>query len=481
MALGRAGAGNVNESMLNIDTLRDLLDMFNSMPIFDVASRSFLSMVLGEAFTFSIPAIGLVSSPEINKIIQAHWMPWLRSVYYTCKLLGICPYYFEKTVDGLHQIPVVPDLDMGYITVTVTEKHKIEYRFYWNHGIQPELEKNMLWIQTENRPTISGELRSPLVKLLPNYRSLRKLQRAQDIAATQAAKPVHVMEFVPTARMGTDDNLAHLQADFGGAAGITKARRDAMREHEIRVRTSNLYRSMREAQEQNLQQSTTQQTLWTDAPQDLLEEMDAGFANRVVALREGYKYTQAAKPTLVADYYAAEKEFNVIAASLMDFALELLQATSSSRVQNVEGAARFENDRVKEQTAFFTNIIRSALVIAYRDQFVQVMEDARNWRITRLHGDPANVAYLFPELDVQVDMTTSSVASYDELRDMLYDGIMTQKDFASHAYRAKNLPIEQMVTRAWPDNVPKERLVRPEKPTDAVAKSTKPPKKKAKK
>jgi hypothetical protein len=475
-----AAGGGVNEIQINTETLKDLLDMLRTRPIFDVASRSFLSMVLGEAFTFSIPAIGLISNKEMEKVIQAFWMPWLRQVYLTCKLLGICPYYFEKTVDGMHNIPIVPDLDMGYITVSVTEAHKINYKFYWSHGIQPEEETNMLWILTENKPTMAGELRSPLVALLPNYRSLCKLQRAQDIAATQSAKPVHVMEYTPSSRTATDDNLAHLPADFGGAAGITRARRDAIREHEIRTRTNNLYRSMREANAQNLQQSTTQATLWTDSPMDVMEEMDAGFANRVIALREGYKYTQSAKPTLVGDYYAAEASFNIIAAAVMDFALELLQATSSSRAQNVEGAARFENDRVKEQTNFFITVLKSALVIAYREQFTQVMEDARNWRITRLKGDPGNVAYLYPELDVEIDLSSSTVISYDELRAMLYDGLITQDTFGHHALKSKNMPMEQYAGKDWPDNVPRERLIKPE--TDNADKKTAaPPRKKIKK
>jgi hypothetical protein len=468
------GSTQSEEKPLDEDTIRDLLDMYHSVPVIKVARKSFLSMTLGEPFTFSIPAIGLESNKDMEKIISAFWMPWLRTVYDWVKLFGICPYYFKKTKgEKPHMIPVVPDIQLGYITVVVNTAHELEYKWYWSHGTHTEQETKMLWVITEDHPSCSGQLNSPLVSLLANYRSLKKLQKSQDIACTQAARPVHLMEYTPNARTANNDELTHLVADFGKAAGITKARRDQMRNQEIRVKTAELYKQLQETHNANTVNSTVSQTLWTDTSAQVLEEMDNGFASRVVALRPDFHYKAAQAPVLVADFYAAESQFNLMAAAIMDFSMELLQPAGQSRSQNVEGAQQFENNRIQETTSFFRAILQPALVIAYRDQFSETMEMAHNWRLSKLKGDPNNAAVLFPELDVVVDLSGSTVNGYDDMRAMWYDGIMTQKDFAETVYKQRNMPSEQIVTLPYPDGVPKERLVRPEK--DDAEKKTKPP------
>jgi hypothetical protein len=87
-------------------------------------------------------------------------------------------------------------------------------------------------------------------------------------------------------------------ADFGKAAGIAKARRDQMRSEEIRVRTSEMYKQMQAAQMANMNKTSASPISWTDSNADYLEEIDAGFDNRVVVLRPGYKYTHAQAPTI---------------------------------------------------------------------------------------------------------------------------------------------------------------------------------------
>ncbi len=391
------GANRSEEISLDEGTIQDLLSMYNNVPIIKIARKSFLSMTLSEPFTFSIPAMGIVSNKDMEKIIQSFWMPWLRTVYDWVKLFGICPYYFKKTKGNKqHNIPIVPNIELGYITVVVNKEHELEYKWYWSHGTSTEQETKMLWIITEDKPDKNGRMRSPLTSLLPNYRSLLKLQRSQDIASTQAARPVHLMEHTPNAKTANNDELTHLVADFGKAAGITKARRDQMRNQEIRVKTAELYKQLQETHNANTMRSNMQATLWTDTSETLLEEMDAGFSNRVVALRPDFHYKAAQAPTLVGNFYEAEAAFNMVASATMDFSLELLQATGQSRSQNVEGAQHFENNRIQETTSFLRGILQPALVIAYREQFTQGMDDARNWRIETLKGDPNNVACLYP-------------------------------------------------------------------------------------
>src|SRR5690606_16812488 len=106
-------------------------------------------------------------------IIERHWMPWLRQVYDWVKMIGICPYYFEKPAGQKeHQVPIVPDIELGYITVFVNKRHKLDYKWYWNHGHEQGHAKNMLWVITDHAPTKTGALKSPLASLLSQYRTI---------------------------------------------------------------------------------------------------------------------------------------------------------------------------------------------------------------------------------------------------------------------------------------------------------------------
>lgn len=434
-----------------------------------MAQKAFLSMVLSEPFTFSIHAIGIDSNHDMQKIIEGKWMPWLRAVSGWINYAGIAPYYMCD-MNSQHPYPECPDWDMGYITVEMLDNHKHKWHYYWSHGIKPEEERNMYWIVSEDHPSSDGTINSPLSSLLPAYRSLIKLRNAQDVGVSQAVRPVHVMEFTPSHKNDGGDNLTHLVADFDKAAGIGKARRERMQQEEIRVKTAELYRQLSATQQANTIKSTVQPTMWTDTPQDLLEEMDSGFSNRVVALRPDFKYTQAARPSLLADYGKAEHEFNVMAAAVMNFALEMLQPTGRSQANANKSAMQYHNERIKEQTSFFRSITQPALVLAYRKQFAQTMEDARNWRINRLGGDPQKVAYLYPELDVEVSFSNSSMSIDDELRSYWQqDGIISQETYAKYALSNKNIPLEYM------------KLTTPEwmKPKEGSA-APKPPKKKPK-
>jgi hypothetical protein len=467
------------ETAFNEAQVHDLAEMHRDVPAIQLARLSFISKCLSEPFTFSIPAIGLDSNKDMEKIVSAYWMPFLRKVFDWVIVFGVCPYYLDKpreTID--HKVPVVPDVEMGFATVSIDDRHRVRYRWYWTHGTTTLEEKNMLWVTTECSPTIDGHIRSPLASLLPNYRALLILRASQSIVATQSARPVHIIEHVSgKGATQQSDDLVQLTADFSGkAAGISRARREQARQQEIRMRTAELHQHLRQQQMHNTARTTMQQALWTDTGNDLLEEMDAGFSNRVVTLRPDYTYKQAATPTMAGDYYEAEKQFNLYAAAIMGVALEKLTPTGTSRTQNVEGADSFESERIRANVAFFASVAQSALVIAYRDWFKEAMDGVRQWRVQSLHGNPQNVAFLEPELDVQVDMSISSNQSYAVLKNMHADGLIQKQTFGEHALKGVNMPRELLHVSDWPDRVAKELLVGPAK--DPAAVGSKPSKKK---
>lgn len=470
------GVGIPEEVELDCDVLADLRRMYHSMPSIKIARESFLSMTLCGPFTFSIPKLGLHSNQDMNVLIERFWMPWLRQIYDNMKILGICPYYFEKHHD--HLVPVVPPLDLGTISVKVTPKHKLEYTWRWNHGFETSEEKKMLWIIGDHAPGRSGVIRSPLASLLPYYRTILVLQQSLEIASTQCAQPTHIVEYHPSQATAKNDDLTQLVATFGEkAAGMSKARQEAARAHEIRVRTAELIKQTQAMQDSNSIRSggiQNKQLMWTDIPRDVAERMDSGLATRMFPLRPDFKYISPQKPSIVTDYHQHLQSFNMMAAAIMDFSMELIMPTGSARTQNIAGSERFENERIKEGLNFFTSVTQIALVVAYRKQFEKTFEDAKRWRINNsIHGDPTAIAEMYPELDVQVDMSCTPFLQYSELKEMWMDGLMDKETFAQHSFHMRSLPHEQINIRDWPDRLPKELLVKPTNPT-------KPPKKKSK-
>ena len=102
------------EVPIDQEAMSDVLHMYRNVPAIRVARDTFLSMVLCGPFTVSIPKLGLKSDTDMNRMIERYWMPWLRSAYDWMKMYGVCPYYFVRPKgQDLHQIPKVPDVELG--------------------------------------------------------------------------------------------------------------------------------------------------------------------------------------------------------------------------------------------------------------------------------------------------------------------------------------------------------------------------------
>lgn len=465
------------ENTLDYESIADIEKMYHSMPSIMIARESFLSMVLPAPFQVHIAKLGLKSNHDFDAIVMRYWMPFLRKVYDYRKMLDLIPYYFER--HGEDEVPVVPRLDLGSISVSVTKKHKLKYTWRWSHGFQQEEEKKMYWIVGDHAPGRDGSIRSPMASLLPHYRTLLVLQRSLEIVSEQAARPTHILEYRPSPTTARNDDLTTLVANFGEkAAGMSKARQEAARSHEIRVRTAEMIKQMQGMQESNILNSggvASKKLLWTDLTSDVAERMDAGLTTRMFPLRPDYHYVSPQKPTLVGDYQVHLQAFNNMASAVMDFSMELIQPTGSARTQNIKGSERFENERVKETMAFFSSVVKDAFIIAYEKDLKDTFEGAKRWRMRG--GDPHDVAEMYPELDVEINMSCTPFVDYDGLKQMWTDGIMPKEAFAGHAFRMRSLPAEQMDVREWPDKIPREMLVKETKDKQSI---TKPPKKKKK-
>ncbi len=463
------------ELELDPPTVRDINELFYEWPMCTMARDNSLAMAAPDTFTFEIPVLQVRSNEAMDVVIRARWMPWLRVLDDWINQFGICPVRFEMY--GEHAVPVTPDLEMGYITVQASKSHKPVYKYYYSHGsVANELAKDMLWVLSDHPPTIDGCIRSPLRSLLGSYRSLCKLGKNRDIVATQRARVVHLIEATGDQRSAFNDNLTGLTATYAKAAGVGKERREAARETEMIQQQQRLLASINRAGSNASKGGRV--TLWTDAHEDVLEEMDAGFTDRVIPIRQGHTYKSATMPELVGDYDAAAARFDMQVAALMGFSLELLAPTGAARSQNTDAAIRFVNDRARQKNAFFISVLKPLLLLAYKKQFKDVLDHATNWRNMRLNGDPTRVMELMPDVDVIVSMPMTSMVTDEQAYVMRDAGIITQDVMGRHVFRNHGLSDADRVNLQWPDNVPRERLVKPQQePATKKAKTKKPAKK----
>jgi len=456
---------NVSEVRLNENAVRDLVTIYRTTPVIKVARNAIMSMVLCGPFAFSIPKLGIVQTNDMDTIIQHFWMPWLRKVFDWYKMFGICPYYLERpNSKSSHQVPVIPDVEMGYITVSVDKRHRKRFRWYWDHGTTASEEKRMLWIVGDDSPTIDGTIQSPMASLVIAYRSLMILRGSQDDAAVQSAHPPHVFEYHPPKSASGNDDLVHMNAQFGPkAAGVARVRQNEMESREMRIRRSELFQQLKDTFRKNRGMDPAAKKgrmLWSETSEDVMIRHNPGLFERGVPLPADYKYTSVTKPTLVADVEKAATAFNMMAAAVMNFPLEMILPTGHARAQNIQGSLRFVNEGIKEWLAFFTSVAQTALVIAYKAEFDTIMSEAKRQYVNRRGGDPWDVAQLYPEIDVKVIMQCTPIMSYQELSQMHMDGIMKKEDFAAHAFHMRALPKSEISITMWPDMVSKELLIK---------------------
>jgi hypothetical protein len=454
---------NQNECSLCKEQVYDINKMWNEIPSIRIAAETTLSLICSTPFTFTIAKLGLVSNKDTEKIIIRHWIPWQKGVYINCKKWGVCPYYFVKPEgQNDHQVPVIPDFNLGYITVYTTDDHRVKFKWYWSHDMQVDKEeKKMLWIETENAPNPDGTLKSPLSSLLSQFRTILILQKSLETASAQCANPTHVLEHHPPGGSAQNDNLTQLVANFGEkAAGLSKQRQELARASELRVRTAELIKQTHQAHERNSGMAfNRKRIMFTDLDEEAMARMDSGWDTRVIPLAQDWKYTQTARPTVVAELEKHMTAFNTDASAIMDFAREMIQPMGSARTQNVRGGERFINERVEGQKNMLRGHTHTALIIAYRRQFEVAFNEAKAWVTNRQGGDPQKIANMCPDLDVQVEMACTPIFTYEDVKQMWIDGIMSKETFAHHAFRMKSLPHDQIHVTTLPDKLPKDQVI----------------------
>lgn len=425
-------SSQVYDVALDQPTLDVIYDMYYHDPVLVNARLSVLATVLHQPFTFSIPALRLNSSKDMEQVIERHYMPWAREAFGWFKIAGVIPYWIDQV--GPHPVPRSPEFKHGIIKRVWKPRAPPQFKWFWVNDQMGE-DKRVKFIIGSHYPDVDGAIRTPLVSLVRLYRSGVRILEAQDVAVTQCARPVHLMERRPGHQTGhaTNDHLSQMTADFGArAVGLSRARRDEARVYEERQKQQSVTNALRaqEARQRNVGVGTLRKVLPTDTDHMLRSESDTGFGTRLFALPEDHVYREGSRPTMAIHYHDFQRNFNVLAAALMDFPMELLQPTSgTARTQSYRGAERFENDRIRELTNFFRTIFQTVVVDAYRPQFEKAMRNTT----------------LEPTLDVEIHMSVSSNIDDEVLRRLHFeDGLLSQESMGKYLLRNHNIPLHEM-------------------------------------
>lgn len=454
---------------LNRAAYKDLIRMSTTIPVFNYAHATLSSMLFSEPFTFEIKKLNMVSTQDAQQHISEFWMPHLPKIILWHDFVGLIPVYLKDVGPGM-RVPRFPDMTQGEITVKEnTKTHEKQFFWFWKNrsiddGDLNKPDPNVYWIRTRYEPSVDGEICSPVMSLLEPFRSLEYARLAQDKIVQYEANPLHGLEHVPSKVTAQNDNLEGYNASFGDVAAVVQQRKQAARDKQVNQSMETAFERMIKHKTQINGAKKPVPLFWTDLPDELMRRMDTNFPERCVPITEGLKYVNVARPKLVVDYDAKLEKFNKEASVVLGFALEMVFPTGSSRVQNFRGAQQFTLDRVKQMTSFLRPVIRNLLIMCYKDS-INAMFDEENEKLVKKRkqsstNDVEEQFLLYPYLDIEVDLMTSTIADTDQMRALWLDGGVDKDYYVEHALRNLNIPPEQKRTYMWPDQVPRELLIK---------------------
>lgn len=269
---------------------------------------------------------------------------------------------------------------------------------------------------------------------------------------------------------------------------MVQERAEALRTQKLRIRTDQLVSQLVSSYVQNTNvrnaYGTASSTLFSENPKDAWERNNLGLMDRSIPLNPDYTYKAPAKPAVLADLEKISQRFAAAAASIMDFPLEMVQPVSAARASNVQGNLRFVNERIKDALVFFEQVTKRAFLVSYGRMVQQSLDDVvRTARILSRKSDldAYDIVDLHARSETHVEMSCTPIVSYDELKKVWMDGMMTKDTFAKHAFHMHSLPHEDINVTDWPDGVPKELLVKSQSvKKEGFAAAVRPPKKKPK-
>jgi hypothetical protein len=451
------------EYELEPTVMADIWNMWRDTPFFLMGRDAFIASTLRSPFTFSVPRIGVTSSDELAAVIELHWMPWLKDVYDWVKMFGICPYKMEPLRKTSHLVPVVPKYGTGRIVTFVDKRGQQQFSWYWLNTAEQKPDPHMLWITWDHPPSITGEIRSPIVTLLDDWRTLKIMRNALERANTVGPNPQHILEYHPSKNNTGDDDLITFEAYGEKSAGLVLDAQERLFARKTHIRTSDLMNTFNQYRNKRMSDRPSLPLLMSETDRERWDRENPDFFTNTVPLKPDFRYVAAARPQIFGDYERAQQGFALRAAAVMDFPLESIMPVGSVRGKNETGNTQYMHSKIRAALGFFKTIIRNAIVLAYQKDIQGKLDEAVDMKrqlYSRRGLDPQNVIQLYAHLEIEVELNTAPIVSIKDLDMLQNSGYMTKETAGRYIFDLAGLPPEDLfITETAPPPPEKKQRV----------------------
>jgi len=353
-------------------------------------------------------------------------------MYIWLNYVGVFPYYFRKIRGTVHSRPVVPPLHSGYISTYMTSQHEQKFEWTWYEG---GIDTKFHFITGLYSPDVKGDLTVPAVSLFDPFDLLQEAESAQRQVWYAQSHPQHILEYRPTNASLKEVETFQQFMTGERAMGINPKETHKLRTVKIRDATG----SIRRAVQENVRRQQGQgRHLWQSAKEaeQEWEKKNAALLDRIIPLDADFVYKAVPAPRLEANILEMRNQIERQAASMMDFPIEPFSATTKRFKAQSENDLRFLNERVKTWINLIEEETQKALLLVYGDFIQTTLNKARSLTNTE--------RVFLAAAELKVEMQCTPITTWDELVKYVDRGIMSDEDFAMHAYRLKALPVTQI-------------------------------------
>lgn len=427
------------ETQIIVSEVQDVFEIYHKHPYIKTTRDAFMSMTL-----HSPPVVtfhrgkgkGTEEDPteELKLILKMYYVPFLENIYDWIKTVGVCPWYFETIRDTGHRVPIVPPVGSGYIVTLLNDKHKQEFRWYWNDG--GKYDRKMYFEKKDHVPTLNGSLTSPISSLLQEWKTLKVIRQSTELVAYRQARQQHVFEYHPPRNQVGDDNITTLESFGEKIAGGVMMAQERLQDAKITVRTDALYRAMLETSSANRGMQRTFGVgpfLRSEEQGEQWERENASVIDYALTMKPDFSYKPVPTPKLDIKLQEISQRFDHASSAVMDVPLQMID--SSGRVSsNMQGIMRFVNERIKEWLSFFEQVTKKVFLLSYG----KILEES-------IQRQPYKMIQQFTtDQSIEVHIPVTPVATYGDLKQAYTDELYKKETFAEHAFNSLGLPKEDI-------------------------------------
>jgi len=419
---------------LDEEMIKKIMHLRQNVAVIKASEKSFLSLLVQCPMQVKLKSFNVKQTKELDILLTRDWQEWHRQMYIWINTFGVFPYYFRKIRGTIHYRPVVPSMKSGYISSYLDANKEQQFQWTWTEG---EEDGKFHFITGTYKPEIDGTLNVPLTSLVGPYETLQEAVKAQKLVWYAQSHPQHILEYKPTnASLKEIDTFQEFMTGEQ-IMGINPKRVKELRTVKIRNATESIRRVVRNNVLEQ-QKSLRGGYMFSD-PREAeanWEKKNAALLDHIVPLDADFVYKPVPAPRLEANVMDLRNQIEKQAASLMDFPIEPFSATTQRFKTQSENDLRFLNERVKTWINFIEKHTQRALIQAYGKLIQNTFDKAQAMTKTD--------RIFLAAAELTVEMQCTPITTWDELVKYVDRGIMSEEDFAMHAYRLKALPLTQI-------------------------------------